>query len=161
MKKLIVSTVVALLLLTVLASSGVAAPAATVQVPFKGFLQAVETYQPNFPTLLVTSNGSGTSTILGQYTVAYQVVVNIPTGSGPASAAFRAANGDSLFAEGFGQGVPTEIPNIHKIVEKYTITGGTGRFAGATGSFTVNRLVNLTTGATSGTFDGNLVMILP
>ncbi len=159
MKKIFASTVIVLLLLTVLASIVYAAPVATVQVPFKGSLQAVETYQVNFPTLLVTSNnGSGTSTTLGQYTVAYQVVVNIPTGSGPASAQFVAANKDSLFAEGFGQGVPTENPNIHKIVEKYTITGGTGRFAGATGSFTVTRLVNLTTGATSGTFDGTIAI---
>ena len=44
------------------------------------------------------------------------------------------------------------------IVETYTITNGTGRFAGASGGFTVVRLVNRTTGVTSGTFDGNIVI---
>jgi hypothetical protein len=44
------------------------------------------------------------------------------------------------------------------IVETYTIRGGTGPFAGASGSFTVQRLVNKITGVTSGLFDGNIVI---
>jgi hypothetical protein len=42
------------------------------------------------------------------------------------------------------------------ITEINTITGGTGRFAGAQGSFTVERLVNLATGFTSGSFHGTI-----
>jgi hypothetical protein len=71
---------------------------------------------------------------------------------------FVAANGDILFVEGTGQGTPTPTPNVDTIVETDTITGGTGRFAGATGSFTLVRLLNLATGVTSGTFDGNIVI---
>ena len=158
MKKIFASTVIALLLLTVLASIGYAAHAADVQLPFKGSLQAVETYKVDFPTLFVDGSGSGNATHLGLFTASYKVVVDIVKGAGPASARFVAANGDSLFAEGSGLGVPTGTPNVNRIVEKYTITSGTGRFAGATGSFTVERLVNLVTGATSGTFDGSIVI---
>jgi hypothetical protein len=69
-----------------------------------------------------------------------------------------AANGDSLFAEGSGLGVPTETPGVNSIVEEYTITGGTGRFVDATGSFTVKRLITLTTGVTDGTIEGKIVL---
>ncbi len=158
MKKLFVSTVIALLLLTVLASIVYAAP---IPVPFKGALQGAETYQVAPPTLYVNGNAAGDATELGQFTATYAVVVDLTTGEGPASIHLVAANGDSIFAEGPGQGTATTTPNVHQIVERYTITGGTGRFAGASGDFTVERLVNLITGATSGTFDGNIVMAVP
>ena len=35
-------------------------------------------------------------------------------------------------------------------------TGGTGRFAGATGEFTVERLVDTATGETEGSFEGTI-----
>ena len=44
------------------------------------------------------------------------------------------------------------------ITESYTITGGTGRFARATGAFTVERLAELATGVTSGKFKGNIAI---
>jgi hypothetical protein len=44
------------------------------------------------------------------------------------------------------------------IVEKYVITGGTGRFANASGSFTVQRLVNRATGTSSGTISGTIII---
>ena len=162
MKKLLVSTTIALLLVIVLASTTFAAPAtAGRELLLKGSLQAVETYELVFPQLFVDASGLGNVTLLGRYTVSYEAVVNIqPDGTGLASltAHFVAANGDSLFAEGTGVGTSTDMPNISQIVEVYTITGGTGRFEGATGSFTVNRLFNLDTGATSGTIRGNIVL---
>ena len=82
----------------------------------------------------------------------------MPTLSGPASATFVGANGDSLYAEGWGQSAPTGTPNVITIVETYTITGGTGRFAGATGNFTVERVLNQATGVSSGTIIGNIVV---
>ena len=45
-----------------------------------------------------------------------------------------------------------------KIIETYTITGGTGRFAGANGTFTVERTANQATGETSGTMNGTIIL---
>jgi len=106
----------------------------------------------------VDAIGTGEATHLGRFTVTYQVEVDLPTSMGIGSATFKAANGDSVFAEFIGQGNPTQDPDVSFIVETYTITGGTGRFANATGSFTVHRFVNLVTGITTGSFDGTIVI---
>jgi hypothetical protein len=45
-----------------------------------------------------------------------------------------------------------------KIIEIYTITEGTGRFAGAKGTFTLKCLVSRTVGVASSTFEGYLLM---
>ena len=135
-----------------------ASPAEQVATPFKGTIQAAETNVVQFPTLYVDATGSGNATHLGRYTVSYQAVVYIPTLAGVDAAHFIAANGDSIFAEGLGQASDSGIPNVFKIVEKYTITGGTGRFDGATGSFIVERLLNTTANVTSGSFDGSIVL---
>jgi hypothetical protein len=140
-------------------AAALAGPAAADQeVPFKGSVQAFETHRLQFPTLFVNAIGTGTATQLGRFTVTYQVEVNLLTGGGPASIQLVAANGDTIFATGLGQSSPTQDPVVNSIVETYTITGGTGRFASTTGSFTVQRLVNVVTGITSGSFDGTIVI---
>jgi len=140
------------------ASTAFAAPsAAQGATPFKGTIQAVETHVVAFPTLYVNLNGSGHATHLGRYTVSNQSVVDLLTFAGTGTAHIVAANGDSIFADVVGQGV-TSGPDFFSIVEKYTITGGTGRFAGATGSFTVERLLSAITGVSSGTFEGTIVL---
>jgi hypothetical protein len=75
---------------------------------------------------------------------------------GIGSVEFIAANGDRLFADLLGQSTPTATPNLISIVETVTITGGTGRFAGATGSLISMRLKDQVTGNTSGLLDGTL-----
>ena len=77
-------------------------------------------------------------------------------GAAIGSGVYTAANGDSLFVDLVGHGVPTENPDVISIVDVQTITGGTGRFAGATGSFTRQALSNLVTGLTSGSFEGTI-----
>jgi hypothetical protein len=47
---------------------------------------------------------------------------------------------------------------MFKIIEIYTITGGTGRFASASGTFTMNRLVSITVGVASGHFEGYILL---
>jgi len=158
MKKLSVPMIVAPLLAILVVGTTLAASARK-QMPLKGSFQAVETHQPNLPTVFVTATGSGEAAQLGRFTVSYEVTVNVQTGAGTGlSGRFTAANGDSLFAEGSGQATPTETAGVLKIVETYTITGGTGRFAGASGTFTVERMVNQATRETSGTLNGTIIL---
>ena len=68
---------------------------------------------------------------------------------------FTAANGDTVFGTLSGQSTLT-APGVITIVENMIITGGTGRFADSTGSFTGTRLKNLATGETIGGFEGTI-----
>ena len=160
MKKIFVSMITALLILMVLASTTFAAPAAGErQLLFKGSLQAAETHLVTPPTMFVDATGSGNATQLGLFTMSFQAEVFLPTlFAASASATLVSADGGNIFAEGSGQGTPTGTPGIILIVETYTITGGTGRFAGATGSFTVKRLIDRATLLSSGTISGNIVV---
>jgi hypothetical protein len=133
------------------------AAAAEKQVPFSGSIQGSETdlFQPP-ATLSVNGSGAGIATQLGQFTLAWSVTVNLSNGTSIGSCHFIAANGDSINTTIVGQGEPSDTPGVAHIVEINTVTDGTGRFAGANGSFTVERLVDLTTGFTSGSFHGTI-----
>jgi hypothetical protein len=160
MKKLVVSATIAPLLIIALAGATltVLAQAGEKELPMKGTLQSVETYVVTPPFMSVTANGSGNATHLGKFTINYEVQVNLETIAGVGSAQLVAANGDVLYANLLGQATPAGQPDVFNVVEEFTITGGTGRFANASGSFTLNREVNITTGATSGSFDGSIVV---
>ena len=147
--------------LLILGVAGIAA--ADTLTPFKGSFQGQEKDQP-VPSvgppqqLLVDGTVTGVATHLGQFTMHYNVVVSNPinpVATSTGSAQLTAANGDMIFTTIIGQGVPAPgAPGFAQITEQNTITGGTGRFAGAQGSFTVERLVELATGLTSGSFNG-------
>ena len=129
------------------------ASAVAAETPFKGTLTALETNQLVFPILSVNRDATGTATYLGKYTEHATFQVDVRTGSATGTATFTAANGDTLSASVVGQA--TRIgPTVLSIVEVYTITGGTGRFADATGGFTLESTLDQTTGASSGAFSG-------
>jgi hypothetical protein len=157
MKKIVVATGIALLLLIILASTTFAAPAATEKL-LTGAFEAVETHEFGPGIMFVDATGVGNATHLGLFTYNLQAEVSLPSLAASASATLVAANGDIIFGEGSGQGTPTGTPNIVSIVETYSITGGTGRFAGATGSFTVERLLDRATLVSSGTINGTIVL---
>ena len=156
-EKISIYAATAVIFLTV-ALSGTAA--AKQEVPFHGSIQGVEIDVPLGgppPTSLsVKGTGTGIATHLGRFTATYEVDVDLSSGSGIGVLQFIAANGDRIFTTLVGQGTPTGTPGINLIVEVNTITGGTGRFTNAKGSFTVERLVDLTTGFTSGSFNGTI-----
>jgi hypothetical protein len=133
--------------------ASVAVSAAAAETPFKGTVNAVETGTVVPPTRFLDRVGTGTATYLGRYTVHVTLQVNVLTLAATGTATFTAANGDTLFASVAGQATRTS-PTTLSIVEVYTITGGTGRFADATGSFTLNSTLDQTTGASSGAFSG-------
>ena len=129
------------------------------QVPFSGSVQGRENdvFQGPPPgTLLVDGNGKGIATHLGRFTLAWSVTVNLANGTGTGSAQLIAANGDIIYTTLVGQAEPTDTPGVNRIVEINTITGGTGRFSDAEGSFTLERLLDMTTGLTSGSFHGTI-----
>jgi len=134
-----------------------AAPAAAQkQVPFKGTLQAQETDSGSPPIISVTGTGTGIGTHVGRFSLSYEFRVNVTNGTGTGSAQLTAANGDIIDATVVGSSEPTATPGVRSITEIYTITGGTGRFAGAQGSFVVERLLDLATHLTSGSFHGTI-----
>jgi hypothetical protein len=130
--------------------------AVAAEIPFRGSFQAVENDTVQFPTLTVAGIGTGNATQLGKFTMTYDATVNLVTRVGIGSFEFIAANGDRVFADSLGQATPTATPNVVSIVEILTITGGTGRFADATGTVISTRLLDQVTGDTSGSFDGTI-----
>jgi hypothetical protein len=69
---------------------------------------------------------------------------------------FTAANGDTLTADYTENITPTDVPGVFSDVITATITGGTGRFAGATGSFVSDRVADHVTGIVSDSFEGTI-----
>ena len=145
------------LALAVVVVLGLAGPvAAGEQVPFKGSYEGsfTQTPIPGTPNALVVTIGEGEATQLGRFSFDFQGIVKpgLPTET---TYTFTAANGDELFAAGVARS--TLLPNgLRHVVETATITGGTGRFAGATGSFIGERLLNRTTREVIGFFDGTI-----
>jgi hypothetical protein len=128
------------------------------RLPFTGTVQSTETAVTVFPTMSVTAIGSGNVTQLGQFAINYQVEMNLLDLSLTESARFVGTNGDSLNAEAVGQATENRTPGMLNVVDIYKITGGTGRFAGASGTITLNRLVSVTTGAAVSTFEGYILI---
>lgn len=128
------------------------------QVPFKGSIQAQETdtVVPPGTALIVAGNGTGIGSHVGQFSLTYNLTVNLMNGNATGSGHWIAANGDTIDTTVAGSSEPTAAPDVFSITEIYTVTGGTGRFEGAQGIFIVERLVNLTTGETSGSFHGTI-----
>ena len=147
----------ALAALTVL---GLAGPvAAGEKVPFKGSFEGDVTITPLTPPFVkVDIEASGKATHLGKFTLEIPHVVNRANGTAIGSYHFTAANGDTLSADFTGKATPTATPGVLYIEETATITGGTGRFAGTTGSFTVERLFDTAAGETAGSFEGTITL---
>jgi hypothetical protein len=131
------------------------------QVPFRGNFTGVATITPISPTLRsVDVDASGNATQLGSFTLAIPHIVDISTTpqTSYGTYEFVAANGDQLFATFTGEVGPSGTPGVLVAKETATITGGTGRFAGATGGFTITRFVDTTSvpRTTFGSFEGTI-----
>ena len=129
------------------------------QVPFKGGLEGVvsrEIVDNETDRVLVEATGNATQ--LGHFVVSVPHLVDLPTRTAEGDYEFIAANGDTLIASFTGEAMPTATPGVVFIVETATIDPdrSTGRFAGATGGFVVERLFDRIAGTTIGDFEGTI-----
>ncbi len=108
--------------------------------------------------MTIQGRGIGFATHLGFFTYQNPHVVDLRTRHGCGTYTVTAANGDTVTADACGDATivsGTPPTAILSIVESGNITGGTGRFADATGSFTVERRLNGSTGRFVGSFAGS------
>jgi len=139
-------------------TSGTASqPSAPQPVPFRGNLEGSQTLTPLQPPFgSVNGSATGSATHLGQYSVAFPHIVNFATRIGQGTYTFTAADGSILTANFTGQ---AQVGATATSIEEHaTITGGTGRFANATGSFVVQRTFVPATGKTEGSFEGTITV---
>ena len=130
-----VKRVIVACLLAVCPVSIASLPADT-QVPFKGTWTGVTVSADltNFPVVAVVSEGGGQLPLLGRYTMVSPHTSHVFTGETLGDQIFTAANGDTLTA--YCEGFPLPQPDGTVVgALDCTITGGTGRFAGATGEY--------------------------
>lgn len=93
--------------------------------------------------LRVVIEGTGTATHLGRYTYEADECFNPVTGAFSGVPIITAANGEQLFGTYTGQVAPTSDPAVVSYVEQMSISGGTGRFSDAWGTFEVVGEANL------------------
>jgi hypothetical protein len=163
MKSLLILALAAIFLIP-LASRVIAAPAVEAEparptrLLFKGTMHSNETYSKAFYTQFVTANGSGEANELGQFTASYQMEANMLDMSVTESIYFAGANGDSLQATAVGQAFEDRTPGMFQVIEICTITGGTGRFEGASGTLTMKRLLSIDASVASSSFEGYILL---
>lgn len=125
-------------------------------IPFNGAIQGQETHSGEFPIIAANGSCTGIATVVGKLLLTYQETIDLRTASGTGVGQLVAANGDNIYLTNRGSADLVSTPGFAIITEIYTITGGTGRFAGAQGSFSLDRSVNQATGFTSGSFHGTI-----
>lgn len=155
--------------LAIVVVAGLAGPALAGQpLPFKGSLEGLHVSRTPLdpPLVFDVFEITGQATQLGQFELVIEVVVDFGTRpvTGEGTFTFTAANGDTLVADATGFSALVE-PGLVLITEHALIDPdrSTGRFAGATGSFTVERLADAATGVTGvtvGSFDGSICLAI-
>jgi hypothetical protein len=149
------------LLLAALTLSGLAAPAAADdQVPFTATGTATITGVTHLPGGLTQINfsTSGTATHLGSFTGPLTRIQN-HQGTFGSTVVIVSANGtDSVFLsvsgqfEGAGRGDKCVVTSTGT----YTVTGGAGAFANATGGGTITTEIDRCAGTATGTYEGTI-----
>lgn len=141
----------------VLLTAAIASPALAQQVPFRGTVDGVDSDAGGaFPVFFRSLSGNGYASLLGRFTMTVEFEINVLTDpvEGVGVFTLTAANGDTLFGTSTGLGIV--VDGIAYIQETHTITGGTGRFAGATGTFDAARVLVEATGMYASSFDGTI-----
>ena len=111
-------------------------PAAAASIPFRGtFVGDTVSATPVSDTLVfVVTEGSGEASLLGRYAVTIPHFAHLDSFALEGKQIFTAANGDTLTAEFTGE----LLPNAEGCLSgnlNHVVTGGTGRFTGASGAY--------------------------
>jgi hypothetical protein len=132
---------------------------------FEGRFSGAFTITSTTPTTKATITATGNYEHLGKTTFLGLATMTGGSECGGFTATeqetFTAANGDQIFATGADVACSTSNPNVIHLTDSTTITGGTGRFANASGSFTTQvdataASPTATTGTLSGTSTGTI-----
>jgi hypothetical protein len=126
------------------------------QLPFKGSFATIT----DVPPPLAHATVDGTAAHVGHFSGVLTAEVDMTTSTSTGTFDFTAANGDHLSGTFVGVEGLFIPPNTARITEVATITNGTGRFSGASGTFTMVRYdyIDFATGKAtgSGTLEGHL-----
>jgi len=115
------------------------------QIPFRASFDAEFQNTVAFPIIHVRVQGHGQAQALGRSTaITNNEFVNLLTGAGTATFTLTGANGDTLVLESIFQNTAPDAGGAFTFGGDYDVVGGTGRFAGATGSGTVTGSGQLT-----------------
>jgi hypothetical protein len=158
------------LALVVVVVAGLAGPASAGEaLPFKGSFEGLHVSRTPLapPRFFDVFEVAGQATHLGQFELVIEAVADFGTRpvTGAGTMTFTAANGDVLVADFTGSS-SLVVPGLVLITEHAVIDPdcSTGRFAGATGTFTLQRLADAATGVTGvteGSFDGTISLARP
>lgn len=107
------------------------------------------------PVITVDCLVSGQGTHVGNSSQDGLVHINVLTGASTATSTVTAANGDEIFTTDTGTSTPLGGDET-AVSATEIVTGGTGRFDGASGSFTLAGTVNTVTEAISYTLEGTI-----
>jgi hypothetical protein len=121
-------------------------------VPFHAVYRGGYQAQVSPPNLIITAtSGDGYATHLGRFELTDRIVAGLARGPIPDcpvpgttetyTATLTGANGDSITLAGTGHGCP-RTPTTVLVTDAVTVTGGTGRFEGASGHLTVRSFVD-------------------
>ena len=83
------------------------------------------------------TNVAGRATNIGSLVGTLSERIDVTDGSYSGTGVFATPNGDTMETEYQGQAFPPDQSGTVRFIESHVVTGGTGRFAGATGNFDV------------------------
>ena len=130
---------ISVLALVVVAPQFAAAKPGGTDRPFKGSTSGTDTFDVSTAPFAAIGEGSGQLPHLGKttYSTDYEIVPGAPGTFSIADGTIEyvAANGDRLFAD-FTGSVQVTDPGSTEGTLDFVITGGTGRFENASGSYT-------------------------
>jgi hypothetical protein len=114
------------------------------QVPFNGIVSGtiISTVPVDECHVLIEAVNGGNATQLGRFNGTAEFVLNVCDLTYVGSYVFTGANGDSISGPFTGTLTPIPTPGVFDNSELAFITGGTGRFANATGTFNLGGQIN-------------------